>query len=62
MRLAYYVSGVYFVIVSWLPIGQQCLRDFSATHACPLLAGGICELIAEKMPNAPPTTLKGAQV
>jgi hypothetical protein len=61
MGLAYYVSGVCFVIVSWLPIGRQCLRDFPATHAWPLLAGveryANCTQTSEKMSNAPPATL-----
>jgi hypothetical protein len=33
IRLAFTVSGVNFVGVSWLPIGQQCLIVSSATRA-----------------------------
>jgi len=29
----FYVSGVYFVNVSWLPIGQQCLKLFFRPRA-----------------------------
>jgi hypothetical protein len=58
--LAFNVTGVNFVSVSWLPIGQQCLIVSSASRAFDshwLEEFANCTPTAEKMTNAAPSIL-----
>jgi hypothetical protein len=55
----FYVSGVHFVNVSWLPIGQQGLIVFSTTRTCFHLLEEFanCTLPAEKTKQCSATQL-----
>jgi hypothetical protein len=62
-RLAYNVSGLYFVIVSWHPIGQQSFIDFFC-HSRLLPIGlktlQIVRQLQRKVTNAAPPAVSEA--